>query len=82
MAKNPKGHTLSDTLAKRPAGTIDLTPTWSGILPVLIALIRDGNEAGQASAMLELNRMAQLADRYVLLSEEASGGFNKPFAND
>lgn len=50
---------------KTKIGTIDLTPTWSGILPTLIALMVDGNEKGRITALGELQKMAQLADRYV-----------------
>ena len=45
--------------------TIDLTPTWEGILPVLVTLLKDGNREGRATALDELNRMAKLADAYV-----------------
>ena len=44
---------------------IDLTPTWQGVLPVLVALVSNGGPSGRAHAMKELVRMAQLADRYV-----------------
>lgn len=40
---------------------IDATPTWSEILPVLLA----GAEHGVATAREELHRMARLADAYV-----------------
>lgn len=63
---------------KRPAGTIDLTPTWSAILPVLLAVLEDGNEAGKTTARLELTRMAEIADRYVL-EHKAN---HEPFAHD
>lgn len=45
--------------------TIDITPTWSAILPVLISLIEDGSDKGRANAKEELQRMAELADAYV-----------------
>jgi hypothetical protein len=44
--------------------TIDVTPTWKGILPLLLAAIENGTAKGRASAMTELNRMADLADKY------------------
>jgi hypothetical protein len=43
--------------------TIDMTPTWSDILPLLIRLI--GNSKTYKDAFVELTRMAQLADSYV-----------------
>jgi hypothetical protein len=42
--------------------TIDLTPTWRGILPALLALME--NPATQQDALDELAKMATLADRY------------------
>ena len=52
--------------------TIDLTPTWRGIAPVLFRIIRDA-ETPEAlrTAYEELMRMAALADRAV---EAASAG--------
>jgi hypothetical protein len=45
--------------------TIDCTPTWEGITPYLIILLKDGDREGQKTAEVELKRMAQLADLYV-----------------
>lgn len=49
--------------------TIDVTPTWTDVLPVLLAAIEDGTFEGQKVAREELFRMAELADRYVDLSK-------------
>lgn len=43
--------------------TIDCTPTWSDILPILIRLIGNPNTYGDA--VIELTRMAEMADAYV-----------------
>lgn len=43
------------------AKTVDLTPTWTGILPALIALAQHGHPAG----LDELTNMAQAADAAV-----------------
>ena len=43
--------------------TIDCTPTWSGILPVILALIQNPNT--KKDGLHELQRMAELADAYV-----------------
>lgn len=43
--------------------TIDITPTWSALLPALIAVARDGTEEGRRAALSELRRMAQAADQ-------------------
>lgn len=44
--------------------TIDITPTWSGILPLLLVAYSEGTDKGRASALAELRRMAALADLY------------------
>lgn len=43
--------------------TIDVTPTWTAILPVLLKLFQNHNT--QEDAVVELTRMAKLADAYV-----------------
>lgn len=62
--------------------TIDVTPTWSGLLPTLLVLLQDANEEGKKTTKKELQRMANAADNfnellnelkpivYVLLDEE------------
>lgn len=47
--------------------TIDLTPTWSEILPALLRIMESGNAEGRAQAFKELRRMAALADGFGLL---------------
>jgi hypothetical protein len=49
--------------AKQKTVTIDLTPTWSGILPALLALLEAGGEA-RATAEKELRKMADAADKW------------------
>lgn len=53
-------------MKKIPAGTINLCPTWSNLLPTLLELYRSNCtlEATQA-AYEELQRMARVADLYV-----------------
>lgn len=43
--------------------TIDLTPTWAGILPLLTAGIEAGGTA-YSSSMRQMYDMAELADRW------------------
>ncbi len=50
---------------KTKIGTIDLTPTWSGVLPVLLAALTEGTEEGRRLAKIELARMARIADECV-----------------
>lgn len=49
--------------------TIDMTPTWAGILPTLRLLIENSNSEGRATAWAELERMAALADERNRLAE-------------
>lgn len=45
--------------------TIDVTPTWSGILPSLLTLLQSPSLKARNLAESELRRMAGLADGYV-----------------
>lgn len=48
---------------KKFAGTVDMTPTWVALLPVLIEVSMNGATAqGRTDAAKELARMAKLAD--------------------
>jgi len=42
--------------------TIDITPTWVGILPALVAVIRHGTPGGRDAAIAELQRLAATVD--------------------
>ncbi|SPA50629.1 hypothetical protein [Cupriavidus taiwanensis] len=43
---------------------IDVTPTWSAVLPYLLVGIESGNAEGKRIAREELARMARAADLY------------------
>lgn len=58
-------------LALASINTVDITPTWRGVLPILIAGLQDGSREGQRIARIELERMADLADR---CNEQTKGG--------
>lgn len=45
--------------------TIDMTPTWSALLPAMVAVVEDGSFEGREMVKPELARMAQVADRAV-----------------
>ena len=47
--------------------TIDLTPTWRGILPALLAMLEE--PATRQDALDELAKMAGAADRYIALTK-------------
>lgn len=42
--------------------TIDITPTWAAIMPVLIACLENGSETGKQMARTELMRAASIID--------------------
>ena len=45
--------------------TVDVTPTWQGILPALLTLLQSDNPKSRDLAESELRRMAGLADGYI-----------------
>lgn len=47
---------------RKPRGTVDLTPTWSGVLPALLWAYMSGTDTGKRLALEELQRMAKIAD--------------------
>lgn len=54
---------------------IDVTPTWTDILPVFRSILEDGSAESQASIWEEIERMAKLADLYVAsLSPDPAAG--------
>jgi hypothetical protein len=53
-----------------PATTIDITPTWEGLLSVMLAVFENGDAAGRKEVYSELRRMAQVADLYVVANTE------------
>lgn len=44
---------------------IDLTPTWKEALRVCLLLLEAGDAKGKMQAKVELERMAEIADRFV-----------------
>jgi hypothetical protein len=49
---------------RKRVGTIDFTPTWRAIVPIIIAAFQDGTDEAKRLAKLELDTMAEAADRY------------------
>lgn len=45
--------------------TVDVTPTWSGILPALLTLLHSENAEARFVAQKELERMARLTDKMI-----------------
>lgn len=56
---------LAAAIRQQGSFTIDLTPSWRGVLPILLAGVSSGTVEGRRLAMAELERMADLADAYV-----------------
>jgi hypothetical protein len=48
--------------------TIDCTPTWSSILPILIELVNKSRT--RKDATIELERMAKMADAYIAMMKK------------
>ena len=49
--------------------TVDLTPTWSGVLPAMLAVISNPKASQESRRMMvdEMERMATYADNWVAL---------------
>jgi hypothetical protein len=65
------------------SNTIDLTPTWAGVLPALLAVLESGTNEGKKMAREELAKMAKGLDRcnaVVPALLEALEGVMKPIA--
>lgn len=56
---------------RKAVRTVDCTPTWRGILPMLLLAYADGNANGRKIAFEELGRMADIADDAVAASKAA-----------
>lgn len=50
--------------------TIELPVTWQGIVPILLAVLQNGDAEGQQMAREEIVRMAQLADLYAAQKQQ------------
>lgn len=55
-----------DKKKRAPNGmrVVDMTPTWTGILPALFALLEAPNKEARDTARSEFARMARAADLY------------------
>ena len=51
--------------------SIDMTPSWKGIMPAIIAMLEDGTDTGKTIAKAELMRMADILDRMIEISKKA-----------
>jgi hypothetical protein len=62
VTESPVVIPVSPSVPIEEVGTVDLTPTWESILPVLMVALVDGTEEGKRMARNELQRMARIAD--------------------
>lgn len=53
-------------------GYIDLTPTYRGVLPVLLAALEHATPEGRTAAVAELYRIADVADLYNAIGGRAA----------
>lgn len=61
---------MDDNKLKVKVGSIDLTPTWESILPVLLEVHNSAETStARQAAFNELRRMAQIADLFVASSK-------------
>lgn len=51
---------MADTT--KTTSPIEATPTWSGVLPILIAGLQNGDSEAREAAIQELRNMAKAAD--------------------
>jgi hypothetical protein len=49
-------------MTEQKTRTIDLTPTWAGLMPALFACLQNGTPEGQELARAELMRLADSVD--------------------
>lgn len=55
--------------------TIDITPSWSALVPVFVGVLQNPNAPAEAHRQIvaEVTKMAQLADLYVKAVKENGG---------
>ncbi len=52
------------------ADKIDMTPTWEGLLPLLLLMLENGSDKTKSVAETELKKMARAADLAVKAQKE------------
>ena len=63
---------------KRRIGTVDLTPTWAGVINVYIGVLENPSARPEAreAARSEIRRMATIADGFTAIQEQLSAALN------
>lgn len=60
---------MSQDNKKVHIATIDCTPTWQAVLPVMIQALEGKKQEGRDAAAAELLNMAKIADEYVAMAQ-------------
>lgn len=66
---------MKNTKTEAPR-VVDITPTWSGLLPAFIAIAEGGDKEGRQMVREELARMARAADLYNESNAPKAGPFS------
>jgi arylsulfatase A-like enzyme len=63
---------MSGVKTKTFVGTIDITPTWTGVLRFALPILEDPSQPAKVKEELrvELRRMAEIADAYVAITKK------------
>ena len=56
---------------------VDVTPTWSGVVDMIVHLIENGDCNSKAVAVEQLRQMAKSADATITLAHGTHGAFTK-----
>lgn len=72
-----KRNTSANAKVKGPPGpkNLNATPTWAGVLPLLLAYVKDKKPSVQFTGHAELTRMAACADLYNEVAQHLLDGF-------
>lgn len=69
--------TMQEMYEGKQTQTIDVTPTWEGMLSYYLIVLEDGNKEGKAIAKKELANMAKAADLFNELMKDHKAILNE-----
>ena len=66
VVKGKKPATMASAIVEPSISerVVDITPTWAGVLPLLLAALENGTDKARQAAREELRTMAKAADLY------------------
>jgi len=70
MVKRKRLTRKGNNIRKNRMAGVDVTPTWQGLVPSLVALIERGDYKGRKVAVDEFNKIAKLADEVIRLKKQ------------